>query len=206
MGYKIDSLKQYFLPNPNCKTPSLATFDPEIRSSPSGSAKLNNIDDPNKIQDLLSEELLSSHLPRKDFWYIKNRFLDHPRFHYLFYSVQIEGDQKALLVLRKLSVEGKKALRIMDILGDVDAVAEIGSAVSELISEMDCEYADFFQYGIKDESLTEAGFILNDRQEGMVIPDYFQPFIKSNVEILFFTSNIENFVITKSDGDQDRPN
>ena len=53
--------------------------------------------------------------------------------------------------------------------------------------------------------LSKAGFIkINKKIKIWIIPNYFEPFIRRNVDIKYFTDlkNLKNLRIFKSDGDQ----
>ena len=48
---------------------------------------------------------------------------------------------------------------------------------------------------------------LNCKTDELIIPIYFAPFVRDNIEIIYFADNIDHdFCIFKADGDQDRPN
>ena len=72
--------------------------------------------------------------------------------------------------------------------------------------EKNHEYIDFLCSGLSSTMMLRAGFIkVND---DVVIPNYFEPFVKKNIFINFFTESSldeENLRIFKADGDQDRP-
>ena len=53
-----------------------------------------------------------------------------------------------------------------------------------------------------------AGFKLLEDLTEVIIPNYFEPVINENIDILFAYKKKENikFNIYKGDGDQDRPN
>ena len=58
------------------------------------------------------------------------------------------------------------------------------------------------------EKLTNSGFnLVNHESNDMIIPEYFNPFEKKNIDIYFFsnTKQINKVKIFKGDGDMDRP-
>ena len=206
LGYELAQLQQYYLPNPNCQEPVLASFGSKARPTAQGQAVLSQVDSLDKLKALCSSDLLAANHPHKDLWYLENRFLKHPSFDYQIYAIEDEGKCRGILVLRKLLAKGASALRVMDFIGDTQVLAEIGSCLSQLLIEEECEYVDFFQLGVPQGILEQAGFTLNDQEDGVVIPDYFQPFTHSNVELHCFTNQLDEFLMFKADGDQDRPN
>jgi len=65
------------------------------------------------------------------------------------------------------------------------------------------------QFGLPEKEFIKSGFVKAGDSQNLVIPDYFEPFVKSNIDIFFArkSENIENDIILfKGDGDQDRPN
>ncbi len=45
-----------------------------------------------------------------------------------------------------------------------------------------------------------------DEADTNIIPNHFEPFEQRNIDIHFFTSQMEHFRMFKADGDQERPN
>jgi hypothetical protein len=73
------------------------------------------------------------------------------------------------------------------------------------MGETKSEYIDFYCAGLNEELVEAAGF--SRVNESVIIPNYFEPLVKSNSTISYFTDskNIDNFRMYKADGDQDRP-
>ena len=56
--------------------------------------------------------------------------------------------------------------------------------------------------------LSNAGFLNRQKFDGLVIPDYFEPLQRNNVELRFAYKNFRSETpirLFKADGDQDRP-
>ena len=64
------------------------------------------------------------------------------------------------------------------------------------------------QYGIKNSYFFDAGFKLLNYNQNDIVPNYFEPFVKKNINLLFAYKTPQNkkIRIFKGDGDQDRPN
>ena len=73
------------------------------------------------------------------------------------------------------------------------------------MKEKNIEYVDFYCDGIKEEYLMDAGFALLQEKDTNIIPNYFSPYIKENIDI-YVSSTKQGTVFTKADADQDRPN
>lgn len=136
--------------------------------------------------------------------FIIKRYFKHPIYSYkLFFISEGNSKHKGLLIAREISVLEGKILRIMDYIGDLTALRDIGHAIDNLIIENNYEYVDFYEKGIPEEYMREIGFIKNTGEN--IIPHYFEPFVQENIKLMYQRSN-KNIVIFKADGDQDRPN
>ena len=113
----------------------------------------------------------------------------------------------SLLITREIQVNDSKVLRVIDFIGEEQDIRNIGQELQNIMNENDYEYIDFYQYGIPEDILNEAGFIKRDKNDTNIIPNYFEPFEKKNVDILIATNVKDNkYFMFKGDGDQDRPN
>lgn len=146
--------------------------------------------------------------PYKDEQYIEHRYFKHPVYHYQLLGIREPHAAKvsAVIIARGIDCNDTKVLRIVDYLGDRSAIGRAGSAVGQLLEQEGYEYADFYCYGFGHEHMTAGGFVLRDENDPNVIPNYFEPFERRNVDVWFFSTGAENAAVCKADGDQDRPN
>lgn len=144
--------------------------------------------------------------PYKDAAYIEKRYFRHPIYHYRIFSIQREQNPPETFVfMREIDINGTKVLRIVDVLGEKTQLRYLGADIDALLEEGQYEYIDFYQYGIDEAIMNEAGFVLRKKKDGNVIPNYFEPFLQENVEIgIFFQKELQPCIF-KADGDQDRP-
>lgn len=147
------------------------------------------------------DESFKTRIPYKDRWFIEKRYFNHPVYQYKLYGI---GD-KTVLAGREVSVNDAVIFRITDILGDCSELYKAGMALQDLISQNEYEYIDIYEHGISDDVMHRAGFIERLENDTNVIPNYFEPLVRKNVEIYFHTDS-DKAVIFKADGDQDRPN
>ena len=71
------------------------------------------------------------------------------------------------------------------------------------------EYIDFYYHGIPDRYLIKTGFKIRKNNSKIVIPNYFEPFLRENIEINYAvkkTSYLYKQFLFKGDCDQERPN
>lgn len=163
--------------------------------------KLNSIQE---VQSNFNIESLDT-IPYKDSWYFNKRYFEHPYYKYEVYGVRDENKIGALLVGREVTQNDAKIFRIMDYLGNESLFEGLYREFQMLLTERGIEYIDFYAYGFKNESILNTGFKLRDEDDMNVIPNYFEPFLQSNVDI-WVHHKLPNTKFFKADGDQDRPN
>lgn len=139
----------------------------------------------------------------KDDAYIKKRYFDHPVYNYNLLGIEVDQKIQGILVMRVVECNGARIVRIIDFLGNDQALKECGGLFQRMISEEKLEYIDFYEHGLDDKALMDAGFIVREDSEN-IIPNYFEPYFQENIDLWFHTP-YENCRIFKGDGDQDRP-
>ena len=140
----------------------------------------------------------------KDFYV--NRYFKHPWYEYKAYSISKE-DVKAIIFTRECKAEGAKCLRIVDYVGRHDWLESVNEKLKGLLEQNNYEYIDLIIAGENPDVLNKAGFINKKIDENIIIPNYFEPFVKENVPMFYtYHKNCTSTVVYKADGDQDRPN
>lgn len=160
----------------------------------------------NSIQQLTQNYVLPEYettYPYKDEWYINKRYFNHPIYQYKVYGIKIRNRTEGILIARSVRQNGVRILRIVDFIGNYDAISNIGNEIQNLIEKDNYEYVDFYEYGIDDSIMSEAGFAKVSDEN--IIPNYFEPFVRKNID-LWFHSPYTNYTVFKADADQDRPN
>ncbi|MBU0608185.1 MAG: hypothetical protein KKI08_09860 [Armatimonadetes bacterium] len=140
--------------------------------------------------------------------YLRRRFYNHPLYEYLVCAVRQGGEARAFAVFRRAEAEGAAALRMVDWLGPVEAMAGLAGPLQTLLHEQQAEYVDFYCYGFAAEVLQAAGFMRREPESRVIVPSYFEPFERRNVEILCAHRALQpglQLRCTRADADQDRP-
>ena len=148
------------------------------------------------------------YIPHKDKNYFIKRYFNHPIYSYEVYGIYFDNKVISLLVTREVAVGDSKILRIMDFLGDENALEYVSKSLYEIVVENNYEYVDFMSFGFDKDNLNKAGFDKIDiESKAIIAPNYFAPFVQENIKINFMadTKEIEKLRICKADGDQDRP-
>jgi hypothetical protein len=96
----------------------------------------------------------------------------------------------------------------VDFIGPNETFPLLHNFVLDLLKTYNAEYLDLYSYGIPSLLLQKAGFINRQKIKGLIIPNYFEPFERKNVDLIFAykSSQMHPAVrLFKADGDQDRP-
>ena len=149
------------------------------------------------------------HTPRKDLWYMMRRYFHYPHYHYDVWAAMNYGRSDAYLVTRTVTPQetGSAAvLRLVDYIGPDELLPQLGRAIDSILQQAGAEYIDCYNAGIPTRIWNAAGFVEREPGDGVIIPNYLSPPLRENTEYYYFTSEPDNFVIFRADGDQDRPN
>lgn len=143
--------------------------------------------------------------PKKSPFYLKKRYFEHPIYNYLCFGV-FNNKNKILsfLITRELIYKKSKILRIIDFRGNPKNLGEISFELIRILKENDYEYIDMLCSGIKEKYLNFSSFIKKDNNDEIIIPNYFDPFVKKNIKI-FYEKSDKNLILFKGDADADRP-
>lgn len=180
---------------------------PSLESGLSLAEEVGNV---SHLRDSNIERLLTSNFPPKSIAYYRERFENHPWFTYSFATLVAGTTTELLLVYRVIEIEGARVLRVVDIAGDVEQLPRGASALSDLVSNHDAEYLDIVAVGLNDTTMNNAGFVSREANPNLVLPNYFDPFERRNVDVLFAFktagSHSGTYHFHPADSDQDRPN
>ena len=113
-----------------------------------------------------------------------------------------------LFVSRIISIKGKNVIRIIDYFGSNESLEKSYVLFIYLFKKYNAEYIDMYSFGIPSKSLEFAGLINIGNQKGLIIPNYFEPFVKKNINLTFAYKAEKphpKIRLFKGDGDQDRP-
>lgn len=153
----------------------------------------------------LSEGYLKTKVPYKDKQYLKHRYFNHPVYKYDVYSVIKPDAQRSFIILREVAVNNSRIAKIVDFIGEDEALIGLSGEWDRLMQERGYEFIDFYCYGIDDSILDASGFIKRNESDLNIIPNYFEPYEATNVDIYFVSNILEDLHLYRGDGDQDRP-
>lgn len=202
----IDKLKHYYRlgEKRNFKIAEIHHYDvPTIRKDGIDLVPLNTAEE-FRTQVALDE--IYKDCPRRGLQYIEHRYYRHPYFTYKVWGLCGEDGIRSAVVAREENANGARVLRIVDFFGRDTDFSYAGKAFDQILADGNYEYIDFYCYGIEDSILRDAGFLLRDERDTNIIPNYFDPFVKENKEIYFYTWDRTHMHVYRGFGDQDRPN
>ena len=198
LKFKTDILKHYYYLNPALSNFSIANLSPANNSS--SEIELIHHDEITNLKGLV----MDAH-PLKSIEYCINRYAKHPNYEYLFYGLYDNKELQTLWVIRKITVQNSSCLRIVDMIGNLEFNKDLSQELNKILAVHQSEYIDVLNYGIKEEVFIHQGF--RRRTDNIIIPNYFEPFERRNVDIEFaIKTSQEKYIIFKGDSDQDRPN
>lgn len=156
-----------------------------------------------ELEELFSCKALKESVPYKDTWYIKHRYIDHPVYAYQIYGLKEKECIEALLIVREQIYNDSKILRIVDYLGNQKMFSGLNDFFEEKLREY--EYIDFYVLGFEYQNIFDAGFVERQDDDVNIIPNYFYPYEKRNIDI-WCSGSEKGTLFCKGDADQDRPN
>ena len=208
LGFRVGTLNHFFFPNPKVKNFHILKYNYKKQRK---QTKKNNYliikhgrhNFFNKIINLKFFE--KKFLKNKS--YFKKKYTLNPFYNYDYLIVKQKSKIFGFFIVRKCTYLNKGALRVVEFFGDVSRIKFLKKQLEEYIINSNCEYLDFYCHGISEKFLKMAGFEKNKFSKKIIVPNYFEPFQKKNVELPFVIYPKKKFLpIFKGDADQDRPN
>ena len=205
-GFTMGKLNHYYLLNRSISNYKIAKVPYENTSFSTLSNKSNLII--NEITDINELKSVNKlYKPYKSPTFIKNKYINHPVYTYKLLGIYSNSKLLSVFVTRKISVLNSSCIRIVDIYGRLDEIGNINNQLQKILKNENAEYIDCYNYGIDEKTFKNLGFSKKADNSNIIIPNYFEPFEKKNVEIICgHKDNYNEYVFFKGDSDQDRPN
>jgi hypothetical protein len=208
----VGIMSQYFFLNPSLSDFHIAKVSKmnkhllkKIHSEKGIGIDSIKIADEKTINKNYDKLFFEKNLPRKTLDYVLKRYVYHPRYFYKNYLVfDPQSGNQSLLIAREVEHYGSKALRIIDFMGDVNVLGKLNAWLIFITSENCYEYVDLLCSGIDQKLFENSGFKLHIKDDNLIVPTYFEPFVDKNIDIYFEKSH-KDLIIFKGDSDGDRP-
>lgn len=206
LGFKTGSLRHYYILNPEKKKYLICKIKsrPKILNFKQNEFKIKK----KKLNKFnISKEELKRYERKffKNLKYFNNKFTDNPFYKYSYYFIENKKKKYGFFVGRECKYKKNNVLRLVDYYGDINCLSKIGYELFILVTKNKYEYLDFYNYGIDKKLLLKSGFLVNNFNEN-IIPNYFEPFEKKNINLDFaIWPKKYKYFLFKGDCDQERP-
>jgi hypothetical protein len=164
------------------------------------------------IEDLKrseTDDIFSYQWPTKSVNYVINRYLKHPTYSYDIFALYKNENLLALFVLRPISKYDRTVLRIIDYYGSNETISSSYVFIKDVLKKYNAEYLDMYSFGVSLDALEDAGLMRIQNGKELIIPNYFEPFLRENINIAYAYKAEHHphppIRLFKGDGDQDRP-
>ena len=203
--YKTGVLNQYFILNNKMIDFKIAKVTDfvvnNVVESNRNNARIKMISDIVKLKDADFTEI---YFPRKSIKYLYNRFQKHPIYKYKFWEIS-DYKSKVIIVTRKIFINNASVIRIVDVYGRLENFNSLFQQFQEVLQIENAEYIDILNFGISKEVFYKIGFQKLNIKDDIIIPNYFEPFVRENIELNCAYRSQLDYVLFKADADQDRP-
>jgi hypothetical protein len=206
LSFRVEFLNHFFLINPIIKKYKLIKVNKINKQVAIKNTIKISID--NNLNFLKKSQYLKKFENKflKDYDYYNQKYFEHPIYRYSFYTISKNKKIFGFFVGRVCRYKTSTCLRFVEYYGSLNILLNIKYPLLKLIKETKHEYVDFYNLGIDKNILKKAGFILNKFNDELVIPNYYEPFVKKNIKICcIYWPKISKLLVFKGDGDQDRP-
>lgn len=195
--YRLNELDDYFIAD---------ITDREIRTTHLTNKILTRIESIEDFKKSISEDYLKSRIFKKDYKYINKRYFDHPVYSYELWGIgEQNGIPSAVVVAREERHLNSASYKIIDYYGEERCISEMGILFDEIMKERHYEFTDIYSFGIDKNLYIDAGFEECGAGCANIIPNYFHPFERRNIDIYMELPNFQGLKLFRGDGDQDRP-
>ena len=204
IGFETGYLNHWYFTNPAIKKFNLIKIKSSKKINNKKKITHNYIKKITRLNDIKKISINNDN--NKNYFFFKKRYLEHPIYKYQFFGIYNKGTIKSFFVARICSHKNNDAIRIVDFCGNIKHFYKLNVQLSKLLEQHSAEYIDFYEYGSSIDN-KKFPFKLNGYNKEIIIPDYFEPFVKKNIKIRYaFNNNTKNkIIIYKGDCDQDRP-
>ena len=212
LGFKVGSLSHAYLLNPNILNFKIAKLDKKSKHNQiSQNNEDRNYEIVNSIKNLKDSKFdrKYSKIFNKNIEYFVNKYEKNDFYFYEFLILKEREEINFLIIYRKILVKKKLIIRIIDFYGNYKNLPKLKNSIINFFKNINLEYIDFYYYGIPDKYLIKMGFNLKINNPNIIIPNYFEPFIRENITINYAVKNgskRRKFFFFKGDCDQERPN
>ncbi len=194
LGFNTGILNHYAWINQNINEYSLCVPNDKTLFNLNGNSTFKVVKEIDRLQ------FIDTNDHRKDYFSFRRRYIEHPVFEYQF---AYDTDSSSLIVWRVVNHNNAKAIKVIDYFGNLNELANALVLLKSVAIEISAEFVDIYIKAKLRIDISDIGFYEVNYNE-FVIPNYFSPFLKENINLNYATCN-DDLTIMRGDGDQDRP-
>jgi len=203
LRYQVQTLDQLFIYNQHLESYQLMQGQPPAFVSSPFSGQIDEITNPSQ---LLTDASKVNDCRGRGASYFISRYIQNPFNDYRLFRIK-NNESVSYAIGRVMNFKEAAALRVVDVYGQPVMVGEALTWFEQYLQNKNLEYLDLYYFGKDSNKLQEYGFInRKDCEHGVIIPNYFEPFVAQNVDLKCATETGFIGPIFKADGDQERPN
>lgn len=198
----IGILYHFYIKNEKTKSFKIAVFSKEKQEK-------SNLKQSYRIEKLSLKEFKKSNLkfcftPKKDTQYFIERYYKNPFYTYENYGIYKNEKLISAFFARTIKQNTAKCIIITDWIGVF--AKNLYNDFQIFLQKQKCEFVSLICFVKSPNPIYAMGFKLLNKDKDL-IPVYFEPFVKENIDIHFaFKSKNKTYAIFKGDSDQDRIN
>ena len=153
-------------------------------------------------------QIKNYHIQDKNYKFILNKYILNKFYNYKVIIILNKNNKiQNLFVFRIVRKNKSSCIRVVDYLGKFVDFKKNIFVFNELLIKYKSEYIDFYT-SIKISKKLLKHINKNNYNKDIVVPNYFEPYIKSNTLIrygVFYRSKKEKYNLFKGEGDAERP-
>ncbi len=209
LGFFTGHMTQYYIPNIQIKNYRIIKFKKSYQKFDKSELinKIISLKIVNKINfnEFNNNKIKYIKMFSKNENYFKNKYIENPFYNYIIYEFKIKKKLLGYYFAREILYRDRKCLRIVDFFGNIKNIFDTSEMFKKIIEDKKYEFVDMYFFG---NDTNKSLFIKNNFNKNIIIPNFFEPFMKKNIRINFaiLQKKTTKLLLFKGDCDQERPN
>tara|TARA_B100000886_G_scaffold93274_1_gene61658 strand:+ start:13407 stop:14471 length:1065 start_codon:yes stop_codon:yes gene_type:complete len=206
LSHHTDKMNHYYLINDRLDSFDICNPDKNFINKKKKRKITLKMDLINDMEDLIKTKIIFNefqNIPFKSLEYIIKKYILHPIYKYNIYKINESKNTLGIIVTRIVTISNISVLRVIDFIGQLKVLPFIDINLLNMIYKNKYEYVDILTN--LPEEFFEASLFIDKSKTKSIIPNYFEPFEKKNIEI-YYESSLKDLYFFKGDADGDRPN
>lgn len=206
LNHKTSIMNHYYIINDRFDSFNICEPDKNFLNNNFKRKKVFKMNLLRNIEEIIKTKIIFNkfqNIPFKSLEYIIKRYFLHPIYKYSLYKISDSSEIYGILVTKIVTISNIRVLRVIDFIGQLKVLSFIDINLLNMAYKNKYEYVDFLT-NLPGEFFKSSLFI-NKSKTKSIIPTYFEPFLKENIDI-HYESSLNDLYFFKGDADGDRPN